>query len=184
MKITKELLKKLEACEDGIAWAERNNLLPFDSDNIKNIKGDFKGYISWLENQLIDITFDKNGNELIYKDSKGFSWKQTFDEKGNVLTHENANGFSWRRMYDKKGNALSHQDSEGDWWKKTYDCKGNVLTYKDSKGYWWLKTYDERGNILIYEDSCGDKDVFEYIRTKDTFIIKKNNKRILEFPLT
>ena len=156
MKITKKILKQLEACEDGIIWAEKNGLLPFDSDNISKIKGDYKGYVVWLKENLINSTYDESKNELIHKCLNGLSWEKTFDKNGNLLSYKDSTGYFYKQTFDEKGNELTYKDSDGEWWEKTFDEKGNVLTYKASEGDWWEKTYDCKGCLLYTSPSPRD----------------------------
>ena len=58
-------------------------------------------------------TYDENGNQLTYKDSKGFSNERTYDENGNQLTYKDSNGFSNERTYDDDGNVLTYKNSQG-----------------------------------------------------------------------
>jgi YD repeat-containing protein len=37
---------------------------------------------------LPEYTYDANGNELTYKDSKGYSYERTYDADGKVLTYK------------------------------------------------------------------------------------------------
>ena len=49
--LTKELLLKWDACEEGISFCERNKLFGFDLSRIDEIKGDYNKFIEWLKEQ-------------------------------------------------------------------------------------------------------------------------------------
>ena len=61
----------------------------------------------------IEYTYDKNGNELTYKNSKGHSFEYTYDKNGNELTYKDSNGYSYEYTRDKNGKGLTFKDSEG-----------------------------------------------------------------------
>ena len=98
-------------------------------------------------------TYDKNGNELTYKDSTGYFSEYTYAEDGQELTYKGSNGY-WREYtYDENGNQLTYKNSTGYFCEKTYTKSGKQLTCKDSTGYWSEYTYDENGNQLNYKNS-------------------------------
>ena len=99
MRITKKILKKLNACQDGIDFMVRNNLEGYDWDKIDAIEGDYKSFISWLRGfKNLKFVDDK----LTYKNSYGRSKEFTYDEKGNKLTYKNSSGFSEEYTYERK----------------------------------------------------------------------------------
>ena len=72
--ITEEVLTKLDACEDGKKWWLRNVGEGFPVSRLKDIKGDFSNYITWLKDKFYNSKYDKNGNRLSTKNSNG-CWK-------------------------------------------------------------------------------------------------------------
>jgi len=87
MKITKDLLKKLNACKGGIDFMVRNNLEGYDWDKIDAIEGDYKSFISWLRG-FKDLKFVDN--QLTYKGSNGYSREYTYERKnGYFIVTEN-----------------------------------------------------------------------------------------------
>ena len=139
--ITEHVLKILNACSDVKEWWVRNGLSGYPVSRLKDIRGDFKDYISWLKDKFYNYTYDDKGNKLTYKNSDGFSKEYTYDSNGNILTYKDSNGFSKEYTYDDKGNRLTYKDSRGLYEEYTYNDKGNMLTYKNSNGFYETHTY-------------------------------------------
>lgn len=74
---------------------------------------------------------DENGVLRYEFDEK---YQYTYDSNGNELTFENSKGYWVKRTYDSSGNELTYENSEGYWHKSTYDSSGNELTYENSDG--------------------------------------------------
>jgi len=177
MKLTVELLKKLNACEEGIAKFKNTIKLhdihidkPFeietsDEELLENIlwlrselKSEFKlrriKYNRPSDNYWEEYTYDSNGNELTYKVSSGYLEKFSYDDSGNELTHENPIIYWEEKTYDKCGNLLTKKKSNGYYEEHTYDDNGNELTCKTlHDDYWEERTYDKDGIILTYKNS-------------------------------
>ena len=62
IQITVSVLERLSACQDGIDWWVRNGLDGFPASHLKDITGDYMGYISWLRSRLYGASFDERGN--------------------------------------------------------------------------------------------------------------------------
>ena len=111
--INKEVLKKYDACEDGLKWFVRN-IKELTIDNLINAEGDYKGYIEWLNDHFFDRTFDKNGNVLTSKDSNS-NWKEyTYDKNGNLISFKNSNG-TWENYtytYDENGYFIMKENDK------------------------------------------------------------------------
>jgi YD repeat-containing protein len=60
-----------------------------------------------------ESTYDKNGKQLTFKNSDGYSYEYTYDKNGNRLTFKDSNDYSWERTYDKQGNELTFKNSDG-----------------------------------------------------------------------
>ena len=41
-----------------------------------------------------EYTYNKNGNQLTFKHSNGYSWEKTYNVNGRELTYKHSNGFS------------------------------------------------------------------------------------------
>ena len=155
--VTTEFLRKKKACDDGIEWFVKNKLENFPINQLAEIRGDYKGYIKWMYDELDGYTYDQFGNKLSYENSTGYWEKYTYDQFGNKLSYETSSSY---------------------WEEYTYDQFGNKLTYKNSKGYWDKYTYDQFGNKLIYTNSTGCWETYEYYPNGQ---LKKLND--LELPL-
>ena len=137
-----EFLTKIGACVDAISFVKRNNLENFPLSRLGDIRGDECSYKSWILHKIKNSTYDDNGNELTFVNSKCYAETKTYDDKGNQLTSVDPNGYYWTKTYDDKSNEITYVDSSGYYWTKTYDDKGNQLTSVYSDGSSWTKTYE------------------------------------------
>ena len=44
--------------------------------------------------------YDDKGNEIHYKDSKGYEEWNEYDDKGDMIRYKNSNGYEWWNEYD------------------------------------------------------------------------------------
>ena len=112
-KITEEWLIKQDACEEGMEWWIRNGLLNFPSNRLKDIKGDFTYYISWLKRKVYNCKYDENGNLIHHKDSYGYSIDYKYDENNNLIHTKDSHGLSQDYKYDENGNKVYNENSNG-----------------------------------------------------------------------
>ena len=94
-------------------YHENSYVVAFDRSEKEN------GY--WNER-----TYDKQGNQLTYKDSNGFSTERIYDENGNQVTYRNSNGFYNECTYDEQGNKLTYKNSDG-----IFKIKGEEVTEEE-----------------------------------------------------
>ena len=144
-----------------------------DSDELMQLLGKSFSYdedtrffkVNFIDGSWYESTFDRFGNELTFKNSKGYTYEYTRDQFGNVLNYKLSDGF-WR-IYtrDQFGNELTLKDSDGYSHEYTYDQFGNELTFKDSNGYSFERTVDSSGNELTFKNSKG----YSSERTYDKF---------------
>jgi hypothetical protein len=89
--------------------------------------------------------FDKNGN-IVYKfftDSNDYWYKRTYDGNGNQLTWENSKGDWSKCTYDEKGNLLTYEDSDGR--KKGFDIGHKQNYTSDITGeQYYTETYENK----------------------------------------
>ena len=81
--------------------------------------------------------YNKEGNivyEFYFTPNRG-SCEYTYNKNGNQLTFKHSNGYSWEKTYNVNGRELTYIDSDGLSWEFTYDKNGNELTYKHSNGF-------------------------------------------------
>ena len=142
MIITKDLLKKGNACEEGILWFERNFKISIDLDKVV-IKGDYKGYIFWIKEEL----------EL----GLGLGLKKKYDKNGNMIKkiYQNGNIYKFKYEYDKNGNMIKRICPSGDIWKYEYDKNGNMIKkiYPDGYTYEWKYKYDKNNNLTELKEN-------------------------------
>ena len=132
--ITEEVLNKLNACEEGKNWWLRNVGEGFPVSRIKDIKGDFNKYISWLKDRFYNNTYDEKGNVIGTKCSTGYWTEMTYNENGNRLSYKNSNGDWEICVYDDRGNQIHVKNSDDEWEEYVYDKNGNLLSSKYSVG--------------------------------------------------
>ena len=78
------------------------------------------------------IEYDKNGNEIHYKNSNGHEYWKEYDKKGNKIHHKNSDGYEHWYEYDKNGNLIHYKSSDGhEYWEE----KHNKLELKKGKYY-------------------------------------------------
>ena len=76
------------------------------------------------DNYSWEKTFDIQGNQTSYKDSRCISWYRTYNNQGHITSLRNSSGFSWVATYDNLGRATYYKDSDGNHWKKIYNEDG------------------------------------------------------------
>ncbi len=120
-------------------------------------------------------TYDKNGNELTYKDSTGYFSEYTYAEDGQELTYKDSTGYFSEYTYAEDGQELTYKGSNGYWRERTYDENGNQLTYKNSTGYFCEKTYTKSGKQLTCKDSTGYWSEYTYDENGNQLNYKNSN---------
>ena len=58
-----EFLNQYNACEEGIEFIKRNNLINFPFELLDQVKGDHDGYITWLK-ECIDGGYEYDENNF------------------------------------------------------------------------------------------------------------------------
>lgn len=117
MKLTKELLIKLNACQHGIDFCERNKLFGFELDNLSTLTGDYNNYVSWL----------------LHRIKKGYVYNDSYNQKG-IGEPPKLKGFITNYVYDEVGNILSCKDEHGKYIKEyiyTYYPNGQLKSCND-----------------------------------------------------
>ena len=114
--------------------------------------------------------YDKNGNKIYYKNSKGYSCIREFDKNNNQIYFKNSKGYSWIREYDENNNEIYLKDSNEYSWISEYDDNGNQIYFKNSEGYSWVKEYDKNGNYIYFKDSKG---IIRDNRPKKKYTVKE-----------
>ena len=124
--INKESLKFLGACKEGTEWFLRNiGELPVNQLN--DITGDYKGYVSWLRSNYPISVVDgvckcidgstrvyDNGNMLSYTDSDGRTESYTYDSDGDMVICTDSDGRTDSYTYLKSEDffIMSKNDKE------------------------------------------------------------------------
>jgi YD repeat-containing protein len=79
-------MKNIQGKEEGLKLFNENGVMVYEF------------YKSSLRKFTWERTYDSNSNELIYKDSDGYSTEYTYDSNGNELTFKDSDGI--RRGFD------------------------------------------------------------------------------------
>ncbi len=110
------------------------------------------------------IRYDKNGNEIYYKDSYRETWK-TYNEFNLVtnIREKDSNGeYWWRHEYDENGNETYYEDHLGNFRKATYNEEG-IIIYSRDKDEEYFYEYDDKGCIIYQKDKdCESGEETEY----------------------
>jgi len=115
-------MKNIQGKEEGLKLFNENGVMVYEF------------YKSSLRKFTWERTYDSNSNELIYKDSDGYSTEYTYDSNGNELTFKDSYGYSCEYTRDSNGNELTFKDSDEYSCEYTRDSNGKELTFKDSHG--------------------------------------------------
>ena len=97
---------------------------------MKNILGTTENLTFYNKEGVKVYDFNTNFNGSSYERTYEF----TYDKYGNALTHRNSRGYYYKYTRDENGYVLTFKDSKGYSYEFTYDESGNELTYKDSYG--------------------------------------------------
>ena len=162
MKLTIELLKKLNACKEGIDFVEKNNLEGYDLSTLDEIKGDYNDFKSWLQD---------------FKDLK---------VSKNKITFINSYGYSKEYKYDKNNNRIYMKDSSGFSRKYKYDKNNNLIFYKGSNGYSREYKYDKNNNLIFEKDSNGNSREYTipiFKRSEEYFTVIEDDVEVMKIPL-
>lgn len=184
MILTKELLKRYDACEEGLNFCERNKLYGFDLKRIGEIRGDYGGFVDWLKYAILGVDvdresikyeYDANGNIVRKEDYNGNWWVYEYNDNGDKIKEEHYRSISWepetdgvlvsyRYEYDDKGNMIKREKSnvEGGWMIYEYDSEGKLIRKENSTGFWWEFDYDGIGNQIGKRCSNGRWVKYEY----------------------
>lgn len=108
------------------------------------------GYEYWCE-------YDKQYNEILWKNNDGFEKKTDYDEKCRVI-HEEIKDINDRierwHKYDERGNKISIRKNNGFERKYFYDKNDRLIYYEDYIGcrilyYEYVGYTKEKGNIYL-----------------------------------
>lgn len=175
--LTLEYLKSRNACEDGIDFVVKQNLIGFPFEKLNCVEGDFNDLVSWLKEKISDKSecddrgniiknktrygtycyeYDKNNNMIKKTSKSGYSLAWEYDDRGNKIKHTNLNtGFAYLFEYDDRDNCIKHTAlPSGATTYFEYDDQNNKIKSKsDDEGFVVERTFDSYGNILTYKSN-------------------------------
>jgi YD repeat-containing protein len=185
MLLTKELLIKLNACDDGISFCERSLLFGFDLDKLHTIRGDYDKFMWWIGQKLNQNTFDEHLNLIRHEMTSGGFFTCKYDKNNNKIQQQfnDDNDAIFFHEYDDRNNKIKHISPYGDitifeyneqnklirqentltnyWEIWEYDDNGNLIKNINSTGKVKTNTYDSNGNLLVMNDR-NYFEIFEY----------------------
>ena len=107
--ITIELLKKLNACPEGIKFFKRNKLEGFPVDKLDEVKGDYDDFVRQIKREInIERKYDENGNKIY---EKCYYWECRYDEDGNMTFCKFPGGDEYYYAYYPDGQLKSINDT-------------------------------------------------------------------------
>ena len=76
------------------------------------------------------IEYDRNGNEIHFKENDGYEYWCEYDSNGNLIHSQNSHGLEKWYEYDSNGNQIHYKDNDGEeyWHEYTYWKNGKVKT--------------------------------------------------------
>ena len=104
MKLTKEFLKKHQACKEGIDFAVNNNLLN-KTINLKETTGDYRHFIDWLKN-LPKREYDKNNNLIKHVTAYGDTFLYEYDQNNNKIKEVTPSGRTYTYSFTHSDNKF------------------------------------------------------------------------------
>lgn len=173
--LTEKWLKTHNACQDGIDFAIRNNLIGFPFHLLEQIKGDINNFISWIKVHRHDIILLDSNLNASYKKAHRSSkecW-YTYDDNENLIHEKNSNGFNRKYSYDNNNNVIhiihehmipenKNNDYTFEIWYE-YDENNNLIYQYTSDDYKLWFEYDSNNNLIHSYNSHGlDEKWFEY----------------------
>ncbi len=101
---------------------------------------DSAGFEQWMR-------YDKNNNEINYKNKYGECWKE-YDINNNCIYYKSSNGYEERRKYDKNNNEIYYIDSNGR--EECYKYKNNEQMIITKKEFEYIQFFS-RKRVPRYE---------------------------------
>jgi len=153
--LTVKLLEDLSACREGVLLVKNSNLEGFPLEKLNEVKGDYRGFVSWLKHELKHtyIEYDNNNNTVSEKmfDSEGnveWCYEYSYDNNNNMLSEKELDSegnvkWCYEYSYDNNNNMVS---------EKMFDSKGNVkccyeYSYDNNNNMVSKKRFDSEGNV-------------------------------------
>ncbi len=172
MILTKELLIKLGACQEGIDFCERNKLFGFDTNNIDNVVGDYDGIVSWIKYILTEcvIEFDAYGNVILFEDNNIYNiYEYEYYPNSIIKQYTNYEG-----NYRHTKNDIKIKNDL--WFTKTYNENGKILSFINNNGFFINYSYDDiNKELLISTRSTFNTIKYEYNESNQLILQKYNN---------
>lgn len=164
-KLTVKLLKQIHACNAGIDFIKRHNLIDFPIDRISEIKGDHLCYIEWLSNILVTpLEFDERGNVKKYY-SQHIEFENFYDDNGNMISSVSSIGLKKEFIYNELGNIVTIDFYENEYFydkipkyehydtqKLLYDENNNLISISSCSDFTYYMFYDENNNMILDDD--------------------------------
>ena len=145
MIITKKLLEKYNACEDGIKFFE-NNFKELDTNKIE-VTGDYNNFYSWVRD-LPEIKVDDKGNIIWEKFPNNNIFEYKYDKNHNLIWKKLPNGNIYEWKYDENNNLILKKYLDDHIHEYQYDHNDNIIWQKNSSGNIIEFKYDKNNNLI------------------------------------
>lgn len=110
---------------------------------------DFGFRFETTNKRFVSITvYNKNNNEIYFKDTIGREKWYEYDESGNMIHSKDQSGYEEWCEYDKNGNRTHYKNTSGGEELHEYDKNGNMIYFKNTKGDEEWYEYDKNDNMI------------------------------------
>lgn len=156
LRLTEKLLHQLDACESGIEFCNKFNLIGFPIDRLHEIDGDFKDYIEWLRSfDFNSLKFDDNGNLISFLQNNTL-YQRVYEQYNNLIEIIYPVGSRSKYEYDNQHRLIKSTEYPSDdrfppeVVIRSYNSKGLLdrISYSDNSYYQY--TYDDCDNLIEY----------------------------------
>ncbi len=112
--------------------------------------------------QIIEMTYDLQGNVISYKDERGFVTQYEYDARNRLVSQTDPAGFRERWSYDDFGSVIEYVDPTGAVATNEYDSMHRLIRSVGLAGGVSTYQYDAVGNLLQITDPLGRTMTREY----------------------
>lgn len=163
MILTEKWLVDNKACKEGIEFCERGKLFGFPFSMIKDIKGEYHGFINWIRNNRENVLHYDSHNRVkcvaspFHNDIRTY----TYDDNNNIICEQlemvdNEDSISSKTefftYFEYNNNKISKEyDSYGGSTVYSYNDKGNlvhVVTTNNNNEYNFCHEYDAKNRVI------------------------------------
>ena len=112
--------------------------------------------------QVIEYTYDLQGNVTSFKDERGFVTSYGYDSRNRLISQTDPAGGKEQWVYDDFGSVLEYVDQQGARATNTYDDMHRLVKSVSPSGGETTFEYDEIGNVIRVTDPLGRTTSHQY----------------------